>query len=556
MPRGKRFPVLALILALGLPAASRLAPAAEVPHDQDEEVLKRAAVPTDGTSLLAFLRRRTLTDADRRRLEDLIHDLASGSFRARERASRALVAAGPPALPFLRRALGHPDLEVARRAGDCIAEIERGPGSTLPVAVLHLLARRPPEGTVPVLLAYAPFVDDETVEEALLGSLAVVGRPQGRIDPTLLQALTDPQPARRRAAAHVVGRYGTVEQRGEVKRLLRDPDPQVRFRAAQGLIGAREREAVSTLIALLQDAPLPVARQAEEILYQLAAEQSPREALGVGTASSRRRCRDAWAAWWREHGPRVDLARLEEEEHQIGLIVVAEPFSNTVWECGPDGQVHWKVNGLQSPWDAQSLPAGRVLIAEYQGSRVTERDRDGRVIWEKRVAGTPNCCQRLPNGNTFITTNQSLVEVDRNGQEIYSYSPPENLYIVGAMKERGGRIVCGTSQGVVLLQPGDAGKKWKMTRVGHIQNWCRAEGLPGGRVLVAVPSEDRVVELDAAGKVLTNWTVSGAASAVRLPNGHTLVACSRSNKIVELDRDGKTIWEKTGDGQPWRVRRR
>jgi hypothetical protein len=109
---------------------------------------------------------------------------------------------------------------------------------------------------------------------------------------------------------------------------------------------------------------------------------------------------------------------------------------------------------------------------------------------------------------------------------------------------------------VAVFQHNGTGKDWKMTRVGSIQSWCRVEGLANGRFLVAIPSEDKVLEMDGGGKVLVSWSVPGAASAVRLPNGHTLVGCSRGNRVVELDRNGKTIWEKTGEGQPWRVRRR
>jgi hypothetical protein len=353
-----------------------------------------------------------------------------------------------------------------------------------------------------------------------------------------------------------VGRAGTAEQRSLVKKLLHDTDAQVRLRAAQGLIAARDRQAVPTLVALLADSPLPVARQAEEMLFQIAGDQSPRQSLGPGTTLARQRCREVWYSWWRDHGGQLHLPTLEEGERLIGLTVVAEPFTNDVWECGPDGQPRWRISSLKGPWDAQSLPGGRVLIAEYQGNQVTERDQTGKVLWQKRVSGTPNCCQRLPNGNTFITTNQTILEVDRSGQEVYSYSPGDSLYIVGAMKERGGRIVCGTSQGVVVFQSDAAGKHWKMTRIGNVQNWCRAEGLPGGRVLVAIPSENKVLEMDASGTVLQTWVVPGAASAVRLPNGHTLIGCSNANRVVELDRSGKTVWEKTGDGQPWRVRRR
>ena len=60
-----------------------------------------------------------------------------------ERAFEALKKRGTPAIPFLREALNSRDLEVARRAERCLAEIDRGPGSELTLAVLRLLSRKP-----------------------------------------------------------------------------------------------------------------------------------------------------------------------------------------------------------------------------------------------------------------------------------------------------------------------------------------------------------------------------------------------------------------------------
>jgi hypothetical protein len=531
--------------------------AADPPDNTDEELLKRCNVGTDGAGLLAFLHKRTLTDAARHDLEARVRELGSPSYRIRERATWELIATGSPALAFLRRALDVPDAEVVRRAQQCIAEIDKGPGSALPTAAIRLLVYRHPAGSVTALLAYAPFADDDAVEDEILTALGTLAVHQGKVDPEIVAAAKDVQPARRGTAAYLLGRWGSQAERATARALLKDAEVKVRLRAAKGLVAGRQKDAVPVLVELLGTAPIAVAWEAEELLCRIAGEQAPKDSLGSGTAETRHQCQVAWTAWWRGQGPKVDLAKLDDGEHLLGLTIVAEPFSSRVWECGPDGKRLWEVANLQSPWDAQSLPGGRVLIAEYQGQRVTERDLKGHVLWEKRItSGTPNCCQRLPNGNTFITTNQTILEVDRKGNEVYSHNPGENLYIVGAMKQRDGRVVCGTSQGVAVFQHNGAGKDWKMTRIGNVQSWCRVEGLANGRFLVAVPSEDKVLEMDATGKVLTNWAVPGAASAVRLPNGHTLVACSRNNRVWELDRNGKMIWEKVADGQPWRVRRR
>ena len=77
--------------------------------------------------------------------------------------------------------------------------------------------------------------------------------------------------------------------------------------------------------------------------------------------------------------------------------------------------------------------------------------------------------------------------------------------------------------------------------------WAGVEPLPGDRFLVAVRGADRVIEIDAAGRVLWECPVQDPRLAVRLPNGNTLVSCYAPNCAVEFDRSGKVVWKlKTG----------
>src|SRR5205823_7109589 len=131
------------------------------------------------------------------RLEQLVRQLGGKRFALREQAARELTACGPQALPLLRPALKDPDPEVARRAGLCVEQIERGPGAALPLAALRLLARRQPPGAVQALLDYAPHADDPAVEEEVLATLRALAARRGAADPALTAALADPSPARR-----------------------------------------------------------------------------------------------------------------------------------------------------------------------------------------------------------------------------------------------------------------------------------------------------------------------------------------------------------------------
>jgi HEAT repeats len=161
-----------------------------------------------------------------------------------------------------------------------------------------------------VLLDYLPAADDEAVEEEAVATLLVLGVADGKVDPALVAALQDHAPERRAAAALVVGRYGGEEQRTAVRKLLNDGDVRVRFRAAQGLLAARDKSAVPVLAAVLSEGPAAQATQAHDLLECMAGSNAPRTTLGDSEAA-RRRCRDAWEAWWKVYGPRLDLAKAD-----------------------------------------------------------------------------------------------------------------------------------------------------------------------------------------------------------------------------------------------------
>ncbi len=553
-------------LACLLPLLAVPAPAAEPAVAGDpgvsyaERSLKEAGVSTDGAGLLAYIRRHTLSDEDQQRLVAAVRQLGAGEFEDREKASRQLVAAGRVALPLLRPALHDRDLEVARRARRCLEEIEQGPTLSLMAQAARLVAERRPAGAVPVLLAYLPCIDDDAVEEAFFAALDAVGMPGGKADPTLVTALTDRHPIRRAAAAHALGQAPAAAVRRPVVALLGDADPRVRFEAASSLVRAGHREAVPALAGLLTEAPLALAFQAESILFWAAGDGGPEAALGPGDVASRRKSRDAWEAWWKGNGDKVDLSRLQGEEPVRGWTLVCEydgPEGGRVWEAGKDGKPRWSVAGLQGPNDVQPLPGGRFLVAERNGNRITERDRAGKILWQHAVSGSPIACQRLANGNTLVATFNDLYEVTPAQRKVASHQNPEGFR--HALKARNGHVVYITSQGRVV----ELDAAWKervrtLTPSSYAPGasyWASVEPLPGGRYLLALGGASRVVEIDGSGKVIWECMLPSAVFATRLRNGHTLVSCFEGRCLIEVDRAGKEVSKQTLQGRPFAVRR-
>src|SRR5688572_2585912 len=220
------------ILCLTLPGTG------ETTATLDEQILRTANLPTGDAELREFLRLRSQRAEDKQELAKLVEQLGAGAFKERDHADKQLLMRGHVALPYLKAAIDKAPLEAVRRAEKLMKTIE-AMGPELPVAAARLLAHRQAPGAVETLLAYLPSAPDDWAEEEVLACLGQLAIRAGKVDAKLLAALHDPFPPVRAAAAYVLGRRADVEQRQAVRKLLGDPDPQVRERAALALTGKR-----------------------------------------------------------------------------------------------------------------------------------------------------------------------------------------------------------------------------------------------------------------------------------------------------------------------------
>jgi HEAT repeat protein len=542
------FPVALVLLLAGMVVA-----AGPDNSGGDQQLLKAAGVANDGPGLLEFFRRRTINDTDLTDIKELIRQLGDESFSVRQKASAALVARGAVCAPLLRAALKDPDIEIVRRAEDALHAIEEIPNAALVPAAARLIAVRKPAGAVEALLSYLPHADDEGIAEAVRSALAALAVPDGKPDPALVAALADKVPARRAGAAVALCR-AAAEQRPAVKKLLQDGDPTVRLRAGFALAVTGDKEALPVLIDVLADLPPAQTVSARDLLSRLAEEKSP--ALPPGTdEASRRKYRDAWAAWWGENGDKTDLARVNGLAPMLGYTMIIMLDLNKVMELDADNKPRWQIDDLNFPLDAQLLPGERVLVTENYGNRITERNLKGDVLWEFKV-DMPLMAQRLPNGHTFIGSRGQLLEIDRDGKEVFSHARPNGEQFMRAQKLANGDIAFVTA-GHRFVRMDTSGKELVSFPVDIQTYGGRIEVLPNGRVLVPQYSGNKVAEHDPAGRV--QWEANfddQPIAAVRLANGSTMVTCLQKQRAVELDRAGKVIWEFKGETRVTRAWRR
>lgn len=184
-----------------------------------EGVLKEAKQGVDGPALLEFVRAQTFAGDRVAKVKELIRKLGDDSFDEREKAVGDLVAMGKVAVPLLREAARSTDLEVSRRAKDCLQKIGEGKKSSAPlVAAVYLLGLRKPPGAAEALLNYLPGAEEEVAREAR-AALFAIGQAKGEPDAALVKALEDKDPAKKAAAEAALGKDGGAYARQPGRRL-------------------------------------------------------------------------------------------------------------------------------------------------------------------------------------------------------------------------------------------------------------------------------------------------------------------------------------------------
>ena len=153
----------------------------------DEQLLAKQRLPSDGKGLLQYFRDRTYAEANPKLLAKLVMQLGSDNFLIREKAYKQIKSFGNSALFSLKKNQDHQDVETRTRVLQLLKQIEDNANPAVQQAVARLLAYRKPEGAATVMLAYLPFAARMLGDGVPLGPIAKPliplfhGQPGGRL---------------------------------------------------------------------------------------------------------------------------------------------------------------------------------------------------------------------------------------------------------------------------------------------------------------------------------------------------------------------------------------
>ncbi len=355
------------------------------PADPDQAQLDAALLPTNDAGLVTFFHLRERGEPAQGTLDQLIENLGDSAPDARQQACADLVAIGTPALPRLR-ALVREGGRSAALAKHCVTAIESD-GGTLTSAAARLLSQRSASNATRVLLDYLPHAENDRVLQDIVELLRTAAHNQnGTVDPAVVNALSDDHPLRRATAVILLAEGNLTPHRDAIRKLLLDPAPSARLRAALVLAKADDPQAVATLITVLGDVGDGEARSAiEDFLTELAGALGPNVKNGKAALTAVQ-ARDAWLQWWRDtegpdllnelkkrSRPEVDLsqvhalvqklgdntfeARENAQKDLIGLGVPVLPLLRQVYRDPPDLEVRVRVRACIETIEGQNEKA-------------------------------------------------------------------------------------------------------------------------------------------------------------------------------------------------------
>lgn len=219
-------------------------------------------------------------------------------------------------------------------------------------------------------------------------------------------------------------------------------------------------------------------------------------------------------------------------------------------------------------WTHSFLVTGaETYILEFKPTGPSE----GTVVW--RYPASTRDGYVLPSGDVLLTLTRSqaepggaVVEVTRDNKVTYRHKGTQEEVNSAQPLPGGGIVLTEAGPKPRLLELDAAGKvvvEFPLAcqlQNAHMQTRM-ARKLADGTYLVPHLFDFAVKQYDKTGRVLKvfNTAVEGDANrdihswpftAIRLPDGNTLCGLTHSNRVVEFDPEGKIVWQLTNEDLP------
>ncbi len=368
--------------------------------------------------------------------------------------------------------------------------------------------------------------------------------------PLLLETLKVTSPLQRRLAINVIlSKEGLKLQNKEnlipvISPLMKDNNNYVQLAASTFLINQKQRNALGTLIQLLESEEINVRARTIGMLRGISGKNFKYLAYQKPTLASQVNAITAWKKWLTEEGATAKLDFSASHSVELGRTLIVHGSSSSrcqVIELDASGKQTWSVPNPY-PGACIGTPNGHRIISSYRSRTIDEYDAAGKKIWTlSGVSGTVTSLQRLPNGNTLVCFSNQVREYSPDKKNVWTYQK-RGVYVLSATRLMNGNTLLALHNNKKVAEVDPKGNTvWEMTLPFNSRS---AQRLDNGNTLVCNSNARSVHEYTPDKKEVSSMTFTEQTHvAQRLSNGNTFIRNYQG--VYEYNPSGKLIWSKS-----------
>ena len=521
-----------LVVVLCMPVSAQI---------HNEKTLTEYGITIDTSSFSTYLKSIPPTPENKAAATALVEKLGDQDYSNREAVIPQLLKLYHLPTDALNEAATKGDPEVKFRAQYVLERHKLNCSAcTVIRSMLHVIAERKIPGLTADLLAANTYFQEQYLVKATESALKATVSPK---DSEIIRNALRSEHLQVRIAAISVLRNATGEDaHGVLLQLLNDPEDRVKLAAAFALVEFDDRKCLEPLVKLLDSDNLQVRGLAVNGLRQITGQHY---GFAAPAPAEKRASKSAlWKGWFDREGNtsklKFSITTVTPGRGDLkGNTLMALGLNHKVVEYDSLGKVVWAYSGRAR--SAEKMLNGNVLVSEGETGRVLQISPQGKIVWQYKSTGHLFNAKPLASGNILVAKSDKdkgsqAIEVDPDGKIVWKYDV-DNCRDVHRL-ENGNTLIAISRYSAREITP-DGEIVWEYKTPGI----CSCQPLPGGQVLIADLSGDRVFEVTRDKKIVWEYRPSRASDIFRVPNGNTLI--TEADRCIEVTPDKKIVWSRT-----------
>lgn len=531
----------------------------------DDIIIKKSGISTKPKDIQNWLQSRIPNVTNGIKASKWVIDLGNESFEVREQASRELLKLNNLAIFELKKATKSKDIEVAKRASDCLEQISPHESIALKTAIIRLLGKSNPELVFEyfIKIANTPELDLLT-SEALLDAFSITIKS----NPTLVRKLEDFAQAKDIKSRILIARVLAIGNPNGIafRTLSTDDQTIVKANALLALLQEKDKKAIGLLITLLPELKTNQFMPIAGLLNELIQDQASEKELGKEKPSAVE-LQKLFASAWKSKNTSTNLNTYTFNQLQPKRILasLAEPnLSGKICTLNPDGSISelFRTNSYadlacainHTLFFLMERSRGHVIINNI--GEIYERSDPLISTFGLDTDGL---------GKKFILNRKNLLVLDYTNKIIESIEV-NNDCLAGTRLINGDYAIVFKDKSLIILDGKNLKKEKTKISLGAIEPartilGYQIQGTRSGSILIPEFGGKAINQYDQTGKLLKTikFSINAGNSTIYGPtltmntNGNFLIGTRLGQTVTELNMEGKEIRNWPLDSKLYRI---